>query len=135
LGAMDWLARASLRMVGAIRSHIHRPRLRINTGSERIPRPLRPPRQAATSVATGEPEDPPLEPAGRVRSTGPWKTPPVNLFQRRPGPEPAVGELREQARVIEETLASFSIEVRVVEVNQGPAVTQYGLEPAIGVPV
>ncbi len=57
------------------------------------------------------------------------------MFQHKPGVEPAPGELREQARVIEETLASFSIQVRVVEVNQGPAVTQYGLEPAIGVPV
>jgi S-DNA-T family DNA segregation ATPase FtsK/SpoIIIE len=135
LGALGWIARASLRIVGAIRSHVHRPRLRINTGSERIPRPPRAPRQAATSVATEEPEDPALEPAVTGRSTGPWKTPPLNLFQRQPGVEPAVGELREQARVIEETLASFSIEVRVVEVNQGPAVTQYGLEPAIGVPV
>jgi S-DNA-T family DNA segregation ATPase FtsK/SpoIIIE len=56
------------------------------------------------------------------------------LQNRRPTERPA-GELREQARIIEETLTSFNVQARVVEANQGPAVTQFGIEPAIGVPV
>ena len=43
--------------------------------------------------------------------------------------------MRERARTIEETLGSFGIEARVVEVNQGPTVTQFGIEPAAGVAV
>ncbi|HYF61255.1 MAG TPA: DNA translocase FtsK, partial [Herpetosiphonaceae bacterium] len=35
----------------------------------------------------------------------------------------------------EETLASFKVEARVVEANTGPAVTQFALQPAIGVKI
>jgi S-DNA-T family DNA segregation ATPase FtsK/SpoIIIE len=38
-------------------------------------------------------------------------------------------DVRYRTQVIEETLASFDVPVKVVEVNQGPAVTQFGLEP------
>ena len=38
-------------------------------------------------------------------------------------------EIRSQVRIIEETLASFGVPAKVVEVNQGPTVTQFGLEP------
>ncbi len=44
-------------------------------------------------------------------------------------------EKREKARIIEETLASFRVEARVVEANTGPAVTQFALQPAIGVKI
>ncbi len=38
--------------------------------------------------------------------------------------------LGQQAQIIEETLASFGAPGRVVEVNSGPVITQYGVEPA-----
>jgi S-DNA-T family DNA segregation ATPase FtsK/SpoIIIE len=38
-------------------------------------------------------------------------------------------DVRERTRVIEETLKSFGVPVQVVEVNQGPTVTQFGLDP------
>ena len=41
------------------------------------------------------------------------------------------GELRRNAQIIEETLASFGLPVKVVEINRGPAVTQYGIEPGL----
>ena len=41
----------------------------------------------------------------------------------------AAQEAEHQARTIEETLRHFGLEGRVVETNQGPAVTQFGLEP------
>lgn len=44
-------------------------------------------------------------------------------------------ERRAKSRLIEETLSSFKVEARVVEVNTGPAVTQFALEPAVGVKV
>jgi S-DNA-T family DNA segregation ATPase FtsK/SpoIIIE len=36
---------------------------------------------------------------------------------------------RERAQIIENTLASFGAPVKVVEVNRGPTITQYGVEP------
>lgn len=36
---------------------------------------------------------------------------------------------RERARVIEETLASFNAPAHVVEINRGPTITQFGVEP------
>ncbi|MBW8010182.1 MAG: DNA translocase FtsK [Chloroflexi bacterium] len=36
---------------------------------------------------------------------------------------------RQRGRVIEETLASFGAPVRVVEINRGPTITQFGVEP------
>ena len=37
--------------------------------------------------------------------------------------------LRQQARIIEETLESLGAPVRVMEINRGPVVTQFGVEP------
>ncbi len=39
--------------------------------------------------------------------------------------------LREQARIIEETMRSLDAPVRVQEINHGPVVTQFGIEPLI----
>jgi S-DNA-T family DNA segregation ATPase FtsK/SpoIIIE len=36
---------------------------------------------------------------------------------------------RHRARVIEETLASFGAPAKVIEINRGPTITQYGVEP------
>ena len=44
-------------------------------------------------------------------------------------------ELKGRARIIEDTLLSFNIQARVVEVQQGPAITQFGVDPAPGVAV
>ena len=38
-------------------------------------------------------------------------------------------DVRLRIQIIEETLASFGVPARVVEVNQGPVVTQFGVEP------
>jgi S-DNA-T family DNA segregation ATPase FtsK/SpoIIIE len=38
-------------------------------------------------------------------------------------------EIRERVRIIEETLSSFGVPAKVVEVNQGPTITQFGVEP------
>jgi len=39
--------------------------------------------------------------------------------------------LREQAKIIEKTLESLGAPVRVREINQGPTVTQFGIEPLV----
>lgn len=45
------------------------------------------------------------------------------------------GDLEAKARRIEDTLTSFKVDARVREINPGPAVTQYTLEPGPGIKV
>lgn len=61
-----------------------------------------------------------------------WKYPPISLFSSPDVGKADRGDIRDNAHTIEERLESFGITARVVEVNQGPAVTQYGLEVALG---
>jgi len=48
---------------------------------------------------------------------------------------PDAEHLHAKARLIEETLSSFKVEAKVREINPGPAVTQFALEPGNGVKV
>lgn len=61
-----------------------------------------------------------------------WNYPPLDLLADSSGSKIARGDLKNNAATIEQTLESFGIQARVVEVNSGPAVTQYALEIAQG---
>ncbi len=67
-------------------------------------------------------------PMGRPSGRG-WELPPVAALAQAADIEvrPLDNELR--ARLIVDTLASFGVDARVVSVLQGPAVTQFGVEP------
>ena len=64
-----------------------------------------------------------------------WVLPPIDIFENVPAAELSQVDIRQRIRTIEETLKSFGVDARVVEVNQGPAVTQFGVEPGVGVKV
>ncbi len=59
-----------------------------------------------------------------------WRLPTVNQILEQ-GSEQYFSEdlVRKQSRIIEETLLSLGAPVRVQEINTGPVVTQYGVEP------
>ncbi len=61
-----------------------------------------------------------------------WKYPPVSIFSDNSGGRANRGDVKNNAATIEDTLGSFGIAARVVEVNMGPAVTQYAIEVGIG---
>ncbi len=61
-----------------------------------------------------------------------WKLPNPELLEDKQGQANA-GNPKEKGKIIEETLASFGVEVTMDEVNIGPTVTQYTLKPASGV--
>lgn len=61
-----------------------------------------------------------------------WKYPNFNLLSEGGVGKADRGDIKGNAGVIEKTLESFGITARVVEVNLGPAVTQYALEVALG---
>ena len=61
-----------------------------------------------------------------------WKYPPLDILSDVGGGKADRGDIKGNAAIIEKTLESFGITARVVEVNLGPAVTQYALEVALG---
>lgn len=61
-----------------------------------------------------------------------WKYPPQNILSGSGAGKADRGDIKGNAAIIEKTLESFGITARVVEVNLGPAVTQYALEVALG---
>jgi len=64
-----------------------------------------------------------------------WFMPPLDLLELpKAAPSGAVDQ-KKRAAVIEKTLESFGVEASVVEINVGPTITQYALEPAVGVKV
>jgi DNA segregation ATPase FtsK/SpoIIIE, S-DNA-T family len=59
-----------------------------------------------------------------------WHLPPIDEILVEAGEqELSQAEIRERVRIIEDTLNSFAVPAKVVEVNQGPTVTQFGVEP------
>ncbi len=61
-----------------------------------------------------------------------WKYPSLEVLSANETGHAERGDIRGNAAIIEKTLESFGIDAKVVEVNMGPAVTQYALEVALG---
>jgi DNA segregation ATPase FtsK/SpoIIIE, S-DNA-T family len=81
---------------------------------------------------------PAVEPAPVARPAAPkpsWRLPELELLEASVEQELSQSDIRRRVKIIEETLASFNIAAHVVEVNQGPTVTQFGVQPAPGVTV
>jgi S-DNA-T family DNA segregation ATPase FtsK/SpoIIIE len=58
-----------------------------------------------------------------------WKLPPIDILDRAPEVEFGQADNVQRARLIEEALASYGVEAKVVQINAGPTVTQFGVEP------
>lgn len=91
------------------------------------------PKRAAKPSAT---EDKPAPLAIPSLSSGePLPLPDIRHLPYYDAVTPNTSELEAKARAIEETLLSFKVEATVREINPGPAVTQFALEPGNGVKV
>ena len=65
-----------------------------------------------------------------------WQLPPLSLLDSAIAKKERMQEeIKRNVRIIEGTLATFGVQARVIEINSGPAVTQYALQPAAGVQV
>ncbi|MDD7216505.1 MAG: DNA translocase FtsK 4TM domain-containing protein [Anaerovoracaceae bacterium] len=65
-----------------------------------------------------------------------YKKPPISLLERSSGGARTNNSLlASKARKLEETLRNFHVDARVVQVTQGPTVTRYEIQPAVGVKV
>jgi len=89
----------------------------------RRPRPLPTVPRPSLREAPVPPEQVAIRPAPSARPA-PTSAPPTIPAQPR-----LIGG--QQARIIEETLASLGAPVRVKEINRGPVVTQFGIEPLV----
>ena len=69
-------------------------------------------------------------------SDKPYKFPSVELLSKSKGnTASADNTLRQKAAKLEETLRNFNVDAKVVAATQGPAVTRYEIQPAVGVKV
>jgi S-DNA-T family DNA segregation ATPase FtsK/SpoIIIE len=77
------------------------------------------------------------EPPKRTRAgvADHWALPPIDMLAVSEVVEVSEVEAHERARVIERTLRSFGVEASVREINPGPRVTQFALEPGAGTKV
>lgn len=91
------------------------------------------PRQDAKGDTTSPKMD--RRPVELIKAGEPMPLPSISRLAHYDGVKLDEGELTTKARRIEQTLASFKVEARVREINPGPAVTQYTLEPGLGVKV
>ena len=66
-----------------------------------------------------------------------YDRPSLDFLQEPQGPSESLTDelLRDNARLLEEKLADFGIKASVIEINPGPVITRYELEPAPGIKV
>ena len=61
-----------------------------------------------------------------------WKFPDIEMLEKKQKPADA-GDIQQNARVIQDTLHEFNIDVEMEGANIGPKVTQYTLKPPAGI--
>ena len=66
---------------------------------------------------------------GRRRSRDGWQLPALDILVDKAPVENGTVDKEQRAELIEETLASFGVDAKVVQINEGPTVTQFGIEP------
>ena len=72
----------------------------------------------------------PASPFPQTSSPAPSaELPPLSLLQQVEEGDAAFEQARIMAKIIEDTLASFDIPAKVVQINVGPTVTQFGVQP------
>jgi len=58
-----------------------------------------------------------------------WRLPPIDILDMTPEIEFSQADNMQRAKLIEDALASYGVEAKVVQINAGPTVTQFGVEP------
>ncbi len=64
-----------------------------------------------------------------VLTAGGWQLPPINILDEPTEVELSKTEIQKRAQLIEEALGSYGVDAKVVQINVGPTVTQFGVEP------
>lgn len=66
-----------------------------------------------------------------------YQYPPITLLKEQPTPnaEDITDELKQNADLLVETLNSFGVQTKVIDISRGPSVTRYELQPSAGVKI
>ncbi len=64
-----------------------------------------------------------------ILTPGGWHLPPIDILDKPAEVKLDRADIDQRARLIEEALVSYGVEAKVVQVNIGPTVTQFGVEP------
>lgn len=103
-----------------------------DTVEENTPEPA----EGEDTEKTAAPEVPATGGAPQEKDVPSYRFPPLSLLHEGPA---AAGSVSEEAKnnvhILESTLRSFGVNVRITDVSVGPTVTRYELEPAPGVKV
>ena len=93
------------------------------------PPPVEPPAAQPEPEAAPQAEArPPAKRTLKRQATDGWRLPPIELLEPD-GAAVSSASADESAQIIVDTLASFGVDARVAEINRGPSVTQFGIEP------
>jgi len=58
-----------------------------------------------------------------------WRLPPISILDKSAEVQYGEADNMQRAKLIEDALASYGVEAKVVQINTGPTVTQFGVEP------
>jgi S-DNA-T family DNA segregation ATPase FtsK/SpoIIIE len=58
-----------------------------------------------------------------------WRLPPIDILDQSAEIEFSDADNQKRAELIEKALSSYGVEAKVVQINSGPTVTQFGVEP------
>lgn len=86
--------------------------------------------QSKLPLPLQKPLSPPTPPPPGTEAV--WNYPPLSLLAESVSGKADRGDVKANLAIIERTLEAFGITAKVIEINMGPAVTQYALEVAIG---
>ncbi len=113
-------------------SLVSEPKLKVSAGDD-SPVPQYPKPKIQIKTKTEGPDAPPVK--QREMVIGDYHLPSLDLLDSPPPVETRQikEDLTNNARVLEETLSDFDISVKVTDIEKGPVITRYELEPAPGV--
>ena len=95
------------------------------------PAPTPPPAVAAPPKAAEAPPPEAWEPGKYqpVLTPGGWQLPPITILDKSTEVELSRSDIEKRAELIQEALGSYGVDAKVVQINVGPTVTQFGVEP------
>jgi len=103
-------------------------------GTKAIPLEATSPEVEAVNEAEAKPALLPSPPVWQsehepILTPGGWHLPPIDVLDKPAEVKLDRADIDQRARLIEEALASYGVETKVVQINIGPTVTQFGVEP------
>ena len=111
-------------------------RIKLNLKNQTNKKPSRKLKSPESSQPNRNPESPSPSPSRTTPMIGNYQLPPLDFLQHPDmtvKPTESKEELMANARLMQQTLAQFDIEVSLGDITKGPTITRYELHPAPGV--